>query len=488
MTLAAPLRPDTSARALFFRGSAWALFDFGSSQLLRLASNIALWRLLSAQAFGLMTLVTAVMVGLAMFSDVGIGPSIVQHERGEDPDYLNTAWTIQVMRGVGLSLAALLLAVPVARFYHQPELALLMTIVAASPLCAAFNSTKLFTAQRRVAIRQITLIDFASQVAGTAAMLTAAWLTRSVWALTLTWVVGPLLKLALGHLALPGTPNRFRWDRSSVAELIAFGRWIFLSTLLTFLAMNSDRLVFGKWLPIATLGVYGTAAVWATIPGSVLGRVFGNVAMAVLSVVKLQGGQVGPMFRETRQKVLVAGAWATTGLIAGAVPLVRLFYDQRAAAASWMIPVLAVGGWFAALENSNSSVALALGRPKWLAGANGAKVAGMAVLVPVGGLLGGFGGALIGLAAADVFKYLVSAVGASRVGAAAWDQDLQLTTGIIGIALATMAVRRVLGAGQLSPFLDAAVVTVMVTGGWALAVGLTSLLRARRRTPVVAAF
>jgi O-antigen/teichoic acid export membrane protein len=471
---------DGSHRSLFFRGSAWALFDFGSSQLTRLVSNIILWRLLSAEAFGLMAIVTAVMTGLMMFSDVGIGPSIVQHRRGEDPPYLNTAWTIQVMRGTFLCAVTALVAMPVARFYGQRPLATLLMIVALAPLLAAFNSTNLFSAQRRLLLRQLTLLDVSAQIVGTAAMLLAAWLSRSVWALTLSWVVTALMRLVLGHAVLPGIRNRLVWDRGAVAELVRFGRWIFLSTLLTFLAMNSDRLIFGKLLPIAALGVYGIAAVWATIPGAVLGRVFSNVGLAVLSQVKNQGGEVGPVFRETRQKVLVLGAWATSGLIAGAAPLVRVFYDQRAADAVWIIPLLAAGGWFAALENSNSSASLALGRPKWLAAANGAKVAGMLVLVPLGVHLGGFPGAIAALAVADLFKYLVSAVGAVRVGATAWSQDLALSAGIAVVSLATLAVRRAVGAGRLPAVVDAVLVTLFCTVAWGLAVGGKHLLHRRR--------
>src|SRR6266498_2298504 len=111
------------------RGSLWALLGHESGQLLRLAGNLVLWRLLYAEAFGLMAIVNVFMQGLAMFSDVGIGPSIIQHERGDEDRYLNTAWTIQVARGLCLFAVATVTAVPVARFYGQPELASLIPVV-----------------------------------------------------------------------------------------------------------------------------------------------------------------------------------------------------------------------------------------------------------------------------------------------------------------------------------------------------------------------
>jgi hypothetical protein len=98
-------------------------------------------------------------------------------------------------------------------------------------------------------------------------------------------------------------------------------------------------------------------------------------------------------------------------------------------------------------------------------------------LVPLGFWLGGFPGAIVGFAAADLFKYIVSAVGAAGMGLSAWRQDLVLTLGIAGASLGTLAARKVIGADHLRPIVDALVVSAMVTGGWAL----IWVLRARIR-------
>jgi hypothetical protein len=62
--------------------------------------DLILTRLLFPEAFGLMALVQVFMGGLQMFSDLGVNMSIIQSKRGEDPDFLNTAWTFQILRGL----------------------------------------------------------------------------------------------------------------------------------------------------------------------------------------------------------------------------------------------------------------------------------------------------------------------------------------------------------------------------------------------------
>ena len=105
-----------SLKSLTLRGVAWTLAGDGGAQLIRLVSNLILSRLLMPETFGIMVIVTVVQQGLAMFSDVGIQPAIVQHSRGDDSVFLNTAWTTQVLRGVFLWLGTWALAWPVSQY------------------------------------------------------------------------------------------------------------------------------------------------------------------------------------------------------------------------------------------------------------------------------------------------------------------------------------------------------------------------------------
>ena len=58
---------------------------------------------------------------------------------------------------------------------------------------------------------------------------------------------------------MPGRRNRFRLEREAALSMLRFGRWIFLSTALTFVASEGDRLLMGKLLTMEELGVYNIA-------------------------------------------------------------------------------------------------------------------------------------------------------------------------------------------------------------------------------------
>src|SRR5712675_1262901 len=109
----------SSLRSRALAGSAWTTFGFGGQKLIQLVSNLVLTRLLFPEAFGLMALANVILLGLGMFSDLGIKPSIVQHEQGDSEKFLNTAWTIQILRGLSVWLAACVLAYPASLIYHD---------------------------------------------------------------------------------------------------------------------------------------------------------------------------------------------------------------------------------------------------------------------------------------------------------------------------------------------------------------------------------
>src|ERR1700716_1779097 len=114
-------------------GGAWSLVGYAASFVIRLGSNLFMTRQLLPEMFGVMAIASLVLAGLAMFSDVGLRPSVVQNKRGDGPVFLNTVWVTQILRGVVLSSFAISLSlliplagrldlVPRGSVYDNPNL------------------------------------------------------------------------------------------------------------------------------------------------------------------------------------------------------------------------------------------------------------------------------------------------------------------------------------------------------------------------------
>ena len=143
----------------------WTAGGFVAAQFLRLLSNLILTRLVQPEAFGLMAIVTVVIVGIEMMTDLGINTSIVQNRRGDDREFIDTAYTLKIIRGGLMAAIVAGLALPIANFYKQPDLAYLLPAVAILVVISGFGSNALAVASRRLWLGRATAITIAAQLA-----------------------------------------------------------------------------------------------------------------------------------------------------------------------------------------------------------------------------------------------------------------------------------------------------------------------------------
>jgi O-antigen/teichoic acid export membrane protein len=430
-----PSTSSTAIRSRAGRSALWTLSGYAGGQGLRLVGNLILTRLLFAEAFGLMALVAVFMTGLALFSDVGIGPSIIQNKRGDDPRFLNTAWTVQTVRGAALWIAACIGAAPFAAFYGEAQLAWIVPISGLAALLGGFNSTKLFTANRHLKTSLNVIVELSSQFAGLVAMVTWALVSPSIWALVSGGLVTSATKMVLSHVLLPGDRNRFCWDKDAARELFAFGRWIFFSTLLTFLVMQSDRLIFGKMIPLSLLGVYSIALMFATLPSIVAGYVGNQIVFPLYSRIHQSGEDLGPVYRRTRWAAMLLGGTILSVLITAGPSLIGTLYDERYHDAGWILQLLAVGAWFGVMDATNTASLLARGKARVLVLANASKLVAMIALIPLGYSIAEFPGAVAGFAASELVRYGVAAIVTNKSGLAGWNQDVALSSLVAAVSV-----------------------------------------------------
>ncbi|MCR9125430.1 MAG: oligosaccharide flippase family protein [Rhodobacteraceae bacterium] len=425
--------------ARVLRSVSVVMMGYAGAQALRLASNLILARLLFPEAFGIMALVGVVTIGLAMFSDVGIGPSIAQSPRGDDPGFLNTAWTIQVARGFILWAVACLLASPMAAFYGDPELATYLPIAGASLAVAGFNPTRIETAARHLLLGRLTVLDLAAQAIGVVFMVAMAWATQSVMALVVGSVITAVAKLLLTHFGLPGPPNRFLWERESAGELVSFGKWIFLSTAFWFLSSQGDKAILGRYLSLEVLGVYNIGYFLAGFP-LLLGQAVVQKVLIPVYRERPPGASARNAAQLRRMRhALTAGLVAMIAVMALAGPwLVSTLYDSRYAAAEGMIVVLACGMLTQAIGLSYDQAALAAGDSRRFFVFCGCRAVAQVGLLLIGVSMFGLLGALVAMALAAVIVHPVLIWLARTHGA--WDAMHDMLWALAALGLAALAV------------------------------------------------
>lgn len=422
------------ARAL--RGSAFTGGAYALAQMLRLASNLILTRLLYPEAFGVMALVSVVLVGLALFSDLGIGPAISQSARGDDRDFLNTAWTINVARGVILWLLSILLAWPAAQFYAVPELMAYLPVAGLTLLIAGFNPTRIDTANRHLLLGRVTALDLMSQMLGILVMVLLSWVLQSVWGLILGAIFGALAKLALTMAFLPGEKNRLRWEAAAGRQLIHFGKWIFLSTTCTFVLSQGDKAILGAYLSLEELGIYNIGFFLASFPILLGGAVTGRI---MIPLYRDRHPAASPENARALRQLrfgLTGGLLFLLGIMAFAgVPLVHFLYDDRYLGADPVLVAVACVQMLMVVTLTYDHAALAAGDARTYFFMMALRAGAQTAAFLFGVHHAGVAGALLGQGAASLATYPVVVLLARRYRA--WDG---LHDAIFGAAVIVMIV------------------------------------------------
>jgi O-antigen/teichoic acid export membrane protein len=394
-----------SLRSRVLQAGGWTMAGHAAQQSLRLCGNLILTRLLVPEVFGIMALAQVLLFGLQLLSDLGLRQNIVQSKRGNDPVYLNTVWTVQIIRGTLIWLAGLLLALalnmigatqmlPPDSVYSEPVLPALIAVLSINALINGFESTKLATASRALRLGVLTKIELLSQATGLLLMVVWVMLDRSIWGLAAGSLLSSLLRVLLGNLLLPGDRNKLHWDRAALREIIGFGKWIFATSILGFLASNGDRLLL-SWLTNAqVLGLYAIAFFLVGGVREIFVKLIGNVAYPALSEIARERPQfLKQAYYRFRRPLDITSLLSMGLLFTSGHLIVDILYDDRYATAGPMLEILCIG-LFEIRFSLAGQCFVALGKPRLLVPIIGLQLVSLYLLLPLAYSLYGLNGAL----------------------------------------------------------------------------------------------
>jgi O-antigen/teichoic acid export membrane protein len=406
MTPAASSDPPahTPLKERMLRAGGWTVFAYGCTLLLRLGSSLILTRLLAPEVFGLIAIVSTIATVIMLLSDIGIRQSIVHSTQGDEPLMLNTAWTMQILRGVLIWSVCCLIALGLhgagqhgwltaGSVYASPQLPLLLALGTLNAVILGFDTTKRFTADRRIDQKRVVLIELGAMFINIATSITLAWFMRSVWAIIAGGLVASVCTVTAGHLWLRGHRNRLAWHRGFAGQIFHYGKWILASSLLYVTAVNGDKLLLGVWVTPAVLGCFAIGQNLAQILELAVGRVFSQVASpAFADVMRNSPQRMREVYLRMRLPFDLMFITAAGLLFAVGPWVVGLMYDPRYAEAGTILQILSFS-LIVARYGVSTGAYLALQAPHAQAVMNLVRVIAFFVFVPLSYKLYGVHGA-----------------------------------------------------------------------------------------------
>jgi O-antigen/teichoic acid export membrane protein len=429
-------------------GAMWTIGTYTLTVGMRFLSNIVLSRLVVPEVFGVLMIISTLKFGLEFLTDVGIGQNIVRSEHGEKTSFKNTAWTLQFVRGLILFSALSLAAYPLGQLYEIPVVAIVLSGFTMIILGTA--STATYYLQRNMQLARLNLFDVTIDAVTALLVVGLALVSPTIWSMIAANLIAATFRASLSYI-LPNARNWFEWNRAYVREVLSFGKWIFLSSVLSFLCMNFDKLYLASSVPLATVGIYAIARTIADLPAALISRISYQLVFPLISA---HAGESRASLRHhvggLRLKLLICVALCMGFGIAVSDIAAGIIYDPRYADAGWMLALLLTGIWCGIMCTVNEYTLLGVGKPIYGVFGNGAKLAGLVVLTPFGIAWWGLPGAIVAISVSELVRYIPVIYGQWRENISFIRQDILVNVVLLASLVIFLAVRLQLGYG--TPF------------------------------------
>ncbi|MEM8963889.1 MAG: lipopolysaccharide biosynthesis protein, partial [Acidobacteriota bacterium] len=217
-------------------------------RLLDFGSVVVLARLLQASDFGLVAIAVSIVAIIEGLSAFDVAKALIR-SREDTRELFDTAWTLSTLRGV----AAAVIMLGITFFVDDPDMAGVLAALAIAPVATGLGNPRFVLFERDLVYSKLALLTLGSKLVSVVVMLIVAVMYRSFWALVIGIIVGSLVSLLLSYALRPYRP---RWSLARTGDLFSFSGWLSLTSIVTTLSMETDKLIVGRWLGMADTGRY----------------------------------------------------------------------------------------------------------------------------------------------------------------------------------------------------------------------------------------
>ncbi|MGF1549044.1 MAG: oligosaccharide flippase family protein [Sphingomonadaceae bacterium] len=245
-----------------YRGAFFAVAMQWSVRVIGLVSVVILARLLDPSDFGIVALASSAMALVELLGLVGLRQALLRLREPERAHY-DTAWTIQLLLAVGMTLGALLIVAPVAaRLYDLPGLYAVIMVLGTRFIFFGLVNIGVVDFERHLQFGRDLKMRVGARFVAFLATIAAAFMLRSYWALVIGLMAYPMM-LALASFIVH--PYRPRLSLARRGELLGISLWILVSGTAQTVQQQVERLVIGRFALPFVVGLYSVSKDLASI-------------------------------------------------------------------------------------------------------------------------------------------------------------------------------------------------------------------------------
>jgi O-antigen/teichoic acid export membrane protein len=324
------------------KGAGWVVLWRLVTRVLGLVSTLFLVRLLQPQDFGLITLATSVSQAIDQFSALGVEEAVIR-----DPHPSRTlhdsAFTINVIRGVVTCVVLAAGAWPVAAFFGDIRLFPVLLVLSCGALIAAFENIGIVDFRRDIAFDREFILMSVPRLVSICVAITLAYTWHSYWALLAAIQTGNVLRIGMGYVMHPFRP---RLRLTEWRRIAGFSLWMWLLSLGGLLSERCPSFVIGRVFSLTQVGVFAVGAEIAALPTTELISPLARAGFSGFASARAPGesalGESRHVFLRMVAATTLVALPAGVGISLVADPIVKLAFGTTWVGATSVVQVLGV--------------------------------------------------------------------------------------------------------------------------------------------------
>lgn len=254
--------PSTNNVNRAFGAGIWTIGTRLGTKLVDLILLLCLARFLGPEEFGLVAIAMTVIFIVEALFELPVGAALMSAGT-LTPSMLSTAFTLNLIRGILITVLLIALSVPLAMINDDQRLSSLLMVLALAPVARGLSSPGMIEYSRNFDFRRDAFVEIVGKVVAIVISVTVAVATGSYWAIAIATVCSPLVSSLLSYLVAPVRLSLTVADWKLFSNLIG---WNFLSQVCSALNWQIDRLLLPRLITTKAFGEYALGKQIAEIP------------------------------------------------------------------------------------------------------------------------------------------------------------------------------------------------------------------------------
>ena len=348
--------PQRAVQSVF-----WVFLLRVSARGLQVLRVIVVAGILPPEDFGLFGIVLLSVSMLEAITQSGFDTALIQKNKDIRND-LDTAWVVQITRGILLTIIMFLSAPVISAFFNRPDAAALIRMTAFIIAVRGFKNIGVVYFIKDLEFKKAYIYQISGILSGLIVTIVGALLLRNVWAFFWGQIIGDIIQTLFSYIVHPYRPV-LRFNPQRAKELYRFGRWIMVRNILQYFNTHGDDIILGKMLGTVSLGLYQVAYRMSDKFLFEVRNISSQVALPLYSILQQDKKRLKRVYLESFKLSLLLSVWIAGGLFILAPEFVLIFMGS-----TWqpMVPalrILTAAGLLNALSPLVGPLLTSVGRP-----------------------------------------------------------------------------------------------------------------------------